>query len=71
MGTGRVVREYLIPDRLLDLARRAAGIGDNDPQAVLCYQLDPRRARDIGGAIGVDIDAEGLTFFLESFAASQ
>ena len=70
-GTGRVVVEYPIPDRLLDLARRTAGVDDDDPQAVLCYRLDPRGARDIAGAIGVDIDPDGLTFFLEGFAASQ
>jgi len=68
-GTGQVVVEYLIPDRRLDLARQVAGVGADDPQVVLCYQLDPRGAREIAGAIGVHIDPDILTFFLEGFAA--
>jgi hypothetical protein len=70
-GTGRVVVEYPIPDRLLDHARQVAGVGDDDPQAVLCYELNPGSAREITGAIGVDVEPEDLTFFLGGFATSQ
>ena len=67
--TGQVAVEYPIPDCRLDLAREVAGVGEDDPQAVLCYRLDPAPARDIAAAIGVAIDPDGLIFFFEGFAA--
>ena len=68
-GTGQVAAEYPIPPRRLDFARQVAGVGEDDPQAVLCYRLDPGPARDIAEAIGVEIDPERLIFFFEGFAA--
>jgi len=68
--TGWVAVEYPIPQRQLDFARRVAGVGEDDPQAVLCYQLDPHAARGIAGAIGVQTDPDTLTFFFEGFATT-
>jgi hypothetical protein len=68
-GTGQVAAEYPIPAGRLDFARQVAGVGQDDPQAVLCYRLDPGPACEIAAAIGVDIDPAGLIFFFEGFAA--
>jgi hypothetical protein len=67
-GTGQVAAEYPIPAGRLDFARQVAGVGEDDPQAVLCYRLDPGPAREIAEAIAVDIDPAGLIFFFEGFA---
>jgi hypothetical protein len=69
-GTGRVAVEYPIPQPQLDFARCAAGVGEDDPQAVLCYRLDPGPASEIAAAIGIQIEPEVLTFFLEGFATT-
>lgn len=66
--TGHVAVEHEIPARHLEFAKKAAGVGADDPAAVLCYRLDPPHARDIAGTIGRHIDTESLAFFLEGFA---
>ena len=62
---------YDVPARQLDYAKTDAGVGTDDPQAVLCYRLDPTHARDLAGAIGVRIDPDRFAFYLEGFAADR
>jgi len=69
-ANGNVAVEYEIPERHLDFAKRVAGVGEDDPQAALCYRLDPPRVRDIAGTIEAPVDAEAFIFFLEGFAVS-
>ena len=67
----RVAVEYEIPESRLDYAKRVAGIGADDPEAILCYKLTGEQTRDIAGAIGIVVDAETLNFYMEGFAASD
>jgi hypothetical protein len=67
-ATGLVAVEYEIPVRHLEFAKQVARVGADDPDAVLCYRLDPPQARDLAGTIGQHIAGEALTFFLEGFA---
>jgi hypothetical protein len=66
---GRVAVEHEVNDHLLEFAKHIAGVGEDDPQAVLCYRLEPPAAGNIARAIGAKIDPGTLTFFLEGFAA--
>jgi hypothetical protein len=65
---GRVAVEYDVPDHCLELAKRAAKVGADDPQAVLCHRLDDVQAHDLAAAIGAKIDRNQLNFYLEGFA---
>jgi hypothetical protein len=69
-SSGRVAVEHDIPDRFLELAKRVAKVGADDPQAVLCYRLDDLQARDLALAIGAKIDRDHLNFYLEGFAGA-
>jgi hypothetical protein len=60
--------EHDVPDRFLELAKRVAKVGADDPNAVLCYRLDDLQARDLAAAIGAKIDPDRLNFYLEGFA---
>jgi hypothetical protein len=52
----------------LSFVKRVAHVPSSDPDALGAYPLDGRQARDIAGAIGVQIDAHRYDFFLEPFA---
>lgn len=65
----RVAAEYELPTRELDHAKKVAGVGDDDPDAVMCYPLSPSQANDIAGAIGARLDTDALIFYLEGFDA--
>lgn len=65
----RVVAEYELPAHELDHAKRVAGVGADDPDAVMCYQLSPSQAADIAGAVGARLDTDALIFYLEGFDA--
>jgi hypothetical protein len=69
-ATGRVAVEHDIPPYRLEHAKGLAGVGADDPQAVLCYRLSPRQARDLAAAIGAPVDVNALNFFMEGFAAA-
>ena len=66
--SGRVAVEYDVPDYFLELAKRAAKVSADDPQAVLCYRLDDLQAHDLATAIGAKIDDNHSNFYLEGFA---
>ena len=68
--TGQVAVEHEIPPYRLEHAKGLAGVGADDPQAVLCYRLSPQQARDLAAAIGAPIDTDTLNFFMEGFAAA-
>jgi hypothetical protein len=63
--TGEVRVEYPVPDSQLAYAKATAGVGPDDPDAVLCYELSPSQTGDIAGAIGVGVDGKALNFYLE------
>jgi hypothetical protein len=64
----RVIAEYVIPESRLEHAKRVAGVGADDPDAVLCYKLTGDQTRDIAGMIGIVVESEALNFYLEGFA---
>lgn len=66
-ATGEVAIEHEVPDAELDYAKATAGVGPDDPDAVLCYRLSPSQAGDIAGAIGVGVDGRAYNFYLEGF----
>jgi hypothetical protein len=68
--SGCVAVEYDVPDYFLELAKRVAKVGTDDPQAVLCYRLDDLQAHDLAAAIGAKIDGDQLNFYLEGFAGA-
>jgi hypothetical protein len=70
-ATGRVAVEYEIPPYRLEHAKSLAGVGGDDPEAVLCYRLSAKKARDLAAAVGAPIDTGTLNFFLEGFAAAR
>jgi hypothetical protein len=67
-ASGHVAVEHEVPGRFLELAKRLAKVGADDPQAVLCYRLDDLQARELAVAIGAQIDRNQLNFYLEGFA---
>lgn len=66
--TRRVAVEHDIPNQHLDLAKRVAGVGYDDPEAVLCYPLNPYQVHEIATALGISTSAEAFNFYLEGFA---
>jgi len=66
--SGGVAVEYQIPPQVLDYAKAVAGVGSDDPEAVLCYRLNSHQARDIAGAIGAKIDSLAFNFYMEGCA---
>jgi hypothetical protein len=67
--TGAVRVEYELPDAMLDFAKRLAGVGDDDPDAVFCYKLRASQARDFAGEIGAPYpDTNTMNFYMEGFA---
>ena len=68
--TGRVAIEHDIPPYRLEHAKGLAGVGADDPQAVLFYRLNPKQAQDLAAAIGGPMDPDALNFIMEGFAAS-
>lgn len=68
-ASGSVVAEYDVPASKFAHAKQVARVGEDDPEAVLCYMLTPEQAADIAGAIGVQADTRALNFYLEGFDA--
>ena len=66
--THRVAAEHDIPDHHLDLVKHVAGVAHDDPEAALCYRLNPDKVVEIATIIGIAIDAEACNFYLEGFA---
>ena len=40
----------------------------DDPQAVLCYELDRTQTRDLAATIGAPVNPDALNFYMEGFA---
>jgi hypothetical protein len=70
-ASGAVAVEHDVPDIVLEYAKRLAGVGPDDPDAVLCYKLSRQTARDLAGVIKARINADGLSFFMEGFVAPR
>ena len=66
--TGDVMAEHDIPEACRDFAKQTAGVGYDDPEAVLCYRLTGKQTRAIAKAIGATVDADALNFYMEGFA---
>lgn len=64
-ATELVAAQVEIPAEHLDYAKQVAGVGPDDPDAVFCYELNPHKARDIGGAIGAALPSDDLDWFME------
>jgi hypothetical protein len=68
--TERVADEFDLPDAVLPAARNLAGVPDDDPDAIMCYPLDPSRARLLAVVLNARIDTGRRDYFLEGFAGS-
>ena len=66
--TERLSEEIVIPDAFLPQAKRLARVPQDDPDAVMCYPLDPARARRLANILNAQIDTEQRDYLLEGFA---
>ena len=66
--TERVAEEFDVPDALLPTAKELARVPADDPDAVMCYRLDPPGARDLADILKARIDTARRDYFLEGFA---
>jgi hypothetical protein len=69
--TERVAEEFDVPDAVLPKAKQLAGVPADDPDAVMCYPLEPSRARNLADILKAPIDTKRCDYFLEGFAADQ
>jgi hypothetical protein len=67
----RVAEEFDVPDTVLPKAKELAGVPADDPDAVMCYPLEPSRARNLADILKALIDTKRCDYFLESFAADR
>jgi hypothetical protein len=56
-----------IPAHRVPLAKRVAGLPEDDPEAIGDRPLSRGQAREIAGLIGADIDTDRMDFFLEPY----
>jgi hypothetical protein len=66
--TERVAGEYDVPDSVLPRAKKLARVPADDPDAIMCYPLDPSGAHYIADTLKARIDLERHDYFLEGFA---
>ena len=66
----RVAEEFDVPDTILPRAKELADVPADDPDAIMCYPLDPSRARDLADLIKARIDTKQRDYFLEGAADS-
>jgi len=69
--TERVVEEYDVPDSVLPRAKKLARVPADDPEAIMCYPLDPSKAHDLAHILNARIDTDRRDYFLEGFNAEQ
>ena len=69
--TERVAAEFDVPDSVLLKAKRLAGVPADDADAVMCYALEPSRARNLANLLKVPIDPQRYDYFLEGFASDR
>ena len=65
--TERVAEEFDVPDALLPDAKELAHVPADDPDAMMCYPLDPSAACHLAAVIRANIDAARRDYFLEGF----
>lgn len=63
--------EHIIPAKHFELARRTAGVGDDDPNVAYNYPLNRRQVAELAAMVGADIDPNSADFFLEGFATPK
>ena len=66
--TDLIAFEHDIPQKKISFAKNIAHVGPGDPDAIASYPLSKMSARDLAGALHVDLPARDLDFFLEPFA---
>jgi hypothetical protein len=67
--TACVVEEFDVSDAVLPRAKELARVPADDPEAMMCYPLDPSVARALADMLDARIDTERRDYFLEGFAA--
>jgi hypothetical protein len=67
----RLAEEFDVPDAVLPRAKKLAGVPADDPEAIMCYQLDASGARDLADLIKARINTERSDYFLEGFAGAE
>ena len=68
-ATEHVVDEFDVPDAAMPKAKELARVPADDPDAVMCYSLDPLRAKALEDMLAAKIDTSRRDYFLEGFAA--
>jgi hypothetical protein len=66
--TERVAEEHEVPDSVLPRAKELARVPADDPDAIMCYPLDPSGAHYLAAILKASIDPERRDYFLEGFA---
>jgi hypothetical protein len=60
--------EHEIPAEHLARAKKIAGVGSDDPDAIGSCRLDRGQAERLAHLLGMKIDLDSCDFFLEPFA---
>lgn len=69
--TERVAEEFDVPHNVIPAARELARVPADDPDAVMCYPLDPRQAQDLAAILNATIDTGHCDYYLEGFASGE
>lgn len=69
--TEALMEQHTVPHRLLPVAKAAAQISADDPDAVWSYKLSAEAASRLAKAMRVALDTARNEYFLEAFAASR
>jgi hypothetical protein len=64
-----LVEEFDVSDALLPRAKQLARVPADDPEATMCYPLEPSIAQALADLLDASIDTERRDYFLEGFAA--
>ena len=58
--------KHPVPPSAVDTVRAIAGVGSNDPNLALAYELDPAQVQQIAAAAGLTLDPTEFWWFLEA-----
>ena len=65
--TERVAEQFDVPQAILPMAKKLARVPVDDTDAIMCYPLDARAARDLAALLNAKIDTDLRDYFLEGF----
>ena len=69
--TERVAEEFDVPDTVLHRAKELACVPADDPEAIMCYPLEPSGVHHLADILKARIDTQCCDYWLEGFAGSR